>query len=69
MYDIGFCHAKRSFGRRGSRTEISHRQTISGHLLTRPVGRPPKYIRRYYVSFNCRAKSWDRSRQVVAKVE
>jgi hypothetical protein len=39
------------------------------HLLTRPVGRPPKHVRRYYVSFDYRAKSWDRSRRVVAKVE
>ena len=39
------------------------------HLLTRPVGRPPKSVRRYYVSFDYRAQSWDRDRRVVAKIE
>jgi hypothetical protein len=40
-----------------------------GHLLTRPVGRPPNHVRRYYTSFSYRAKSWDKARRVVAKVE
>ncbi|MBT5494953.1 MAG: transposase, partial [Alphaproteobacteria bacterium] len=39
------------------------------HLQTRPVGRPPNYVRRYYVSFSYRARSWDKKRRVVAKVE
>ena len=39
------------------------------HLITRPVGRPPKSVRRYYVSFDYRAQSWDRDRRVVAKIE
>jgi Transposase DDE domain group 1 len=39
------------------------------HLLKRPVGRPPKEVRRYYASFSYRAGSWDRARRVVAKVE
>ncbi len=39
------------------------------HLLTRPVGRPPNHVRRYYASFGYRAKSWDKARRVVAKVE
>jgi hypothetical protein len=39
------------------------------HLLTRPIGRPPKYVRRYYASFSYRAKSWDKARRVVGKVE
>ncbi len=39
------------------------------HLLTRPVGRPPHEVRRFYASFRYRAQSWSRSRQVVAKVE
>jgi hypothetical protein len=39
------------------------------HLLTRPVGRPPNHVRRYYASFSYRAGSWDRKRRVVAKVE
>jgi len=38
-------------------------------LLTRPVGRPPHYVRRFYASFRYRAQSWSRPRRVVAKVE
>src|SRR5437899_1875929 len=38
-------------------------------LLTRPVGRPPHYVRRFYASFRYRAQSWSRLRRVVAKVE
>jgi hypothetical protein len=38
-------------------------------LLTRPVGRPPLEVRRYYASFSYRAASWNKSRRVVAKVE
>ena len=54
------------------------------HLLTRPVGRPPNHVRRYYASFSYpasperergeqakswdRKQSWDRKRRVVAKV-
>ncbi len=44
-------------------------QESIGHLLTRPVGRPPKHVRRYYASFSYQAGSWDRKRRVVAKVE
>jgi len=40
-----------------------------GHLLTRPVGRPPIKPHRFYHSFEYRAQSWDRPRRVVAKVE
>jgi hypothetical protein len=40
-----------------------------GHLLTRPVGRPPNHVRRYYASFSYRAGSWSKKRRVVAKVE
>jgi hypothetical protein len=39
------------------------------HLLTRPVGRPPHEVRRFYASFRYRAQSWSYSRRVVAKVE
>lgn len=39
------------------------------HLLTRPVGRPANYIRRYYASFSYQAGSWGKKRRVVAKVE
>ena len=38
-------------------------------LLRRPVGRPPKYVRRLYASLGYQAGSWDRKRWVVAKVE
>lgn len=40
-----------------------------GHLLKRPVGRPPKHVQRFYASFSYRAGSWSRKRRVVAKVE
>jgi len=39
------------------------------HLLTRPVGRPPKKPTVVYHSFQYRAASWHKSRRVVAKVE
>jgi len=39
------------------------------HLLTRPVGRPPKKPTVLYWSFRYQAASWDTSRRVVAKVE
>ena len=44
-------------------------QESIAHLLTRPVGRPPNHVRRYYASFRYKAGSWDRKRRVVAKVE
>jgi len=34
------------------------------HLLARPVGRPSQHIKRYYVSFDYQAQSWDRARRV-----
>ena len=40
-----------------------------GHLLTRPVARPPNKPQRFYHSFEYQAQSWDRPRRVVAKVE
>jgi hypothetical protein len=39
------------------------------HLLTRPVGRPPRQPQRFYHSFEYRADSWDRARRIVAKIE
>ena len=33
-----------------------------GHLLKRPVGRPPHEVRRYYASFSCEARSWSKPR-------
>jgi hypothetical protein len=40
-----------------------------GHLLKRPVGRPPHEVRRYYAGFRYQAQSWNRPRHVVAKIE
>jgi hypothetical protein len=40
-----------------------------GYLLSRPVGRPPLEVRRYYASFAYQAGSWNKPRRVVAKVE
>jgi Transposase DDE domain group 1 len=40
-----------------------------GHLLKRPVGRPPHEVRRFYASFRYQAQTWSHSRRVVAKVE
>jgi hypothetical protein len=39
------------------------------HLLTRPVGRPPKKPVVWLTSFRYQAKGWTRPRRVVAKVE
>ena len=39
------------------------------HLLTRPVGRPSQQPKVFYHSFQYQAKSWQRARRVVAKVE
>ncbi len=44
-------------------------QECIAHLLTRPVGRPPNYVRRHYASFSYQAGSWNKKRRVVAKVE
>ena len=38
-------------------------------LLVRPVGRPSRRPKVFYVGFHYQAKSWDRRRRVVAKVE
>jgi hypothetical protein len=40
-----------------------------GHLLTRPVGRPPKKPVVSFANFRYQAKGWTRARRVVAKVE
>ena len=40
-----------------------------GHLLKRPVGRPPHEVRRSFASFSYQAQSWNKPRRVVAKVE
>jgi hypothetical protein len=41
-------------------------QESIAHLLTRPVGRPPNHVRRFYASFSYQAGSWGRNRRVVA---
>ena len=40
-----------------------------GHLLTRPVGRPPKKPQVFHASFSYQAQSWAKPRRVVAEVE
>jgi hypothetical protein len=40
-----------------------------GYLLKRPVGRPPKHVRRHYATFRYGAASWKTPRRVMAKVE
>jgi hypothetical protein len=40
-----------------------------GHLLTRPLGRPPKKPIVSCASFRYQANGWTRARRVVAKVE
>ena len=39
------------------------------HLLTRPVGRPPRKPVVWFADFKYQAASWDRPRRVIAKVE
>jgi hypothetical protein len=39
------------------------------HLLTRPVGRTSRSPKVLHNSFQHQAKSWQRSRRVVAKIE
>jgi hypothetical protein len=38
------------------------------HLLTRPVGRPPRKPQVFFASFSYQAQSWSKPRRVVAKV-
>jgi hypothetical protein len=46
---------------------ILHKKTE--HILTRPVGRPPKKPIVLYHSFRYQAASWKIARRVVAKIE
>ena len=39
-----------------------------GHLLTRPVGRPPNKPQVFFASFSYQAQSWSKPRRVVAKM-
>ena len=43
-------------------------QNRIGHLLKRPIGRPPHEVRRFYASFSYQAQNWKKPRRVVAKV-
>ena len=44
-------------------------QESIAHLLKRPVGRPPKDVRRYHASFSYQAGTWGKPRRVVSKIE
>ena len=44
-------------------------QNEIAHLLKRPAGRPPHSVQRLYSTFRYQARSWDKPRRVVAKVE
>jgi hypothetical protein len=44
-------------------------QARIGHLLTRPVGRPPRKPRVFHAGLGYQAQSWSKPRRVVAKVE
>ena len=37
-----------------------------GHLLTRPIGRPPNEVRRSYANFTYQAGSWSKPRRAIA---
>ena len=38
-------------------------QNRIGHLLKRPIGRPPHEVRRFYASFTYQAQSWNKPRR------
>ena len=42
---------------------------LIGHLLTRPVGRPPNKPQVFFASFTYQAQSWSKPHRVMAKVE
>ena len=58
----GYLHAIRLPGNQVLQRRISP-------LLRRPVGWPPKSVRRIFYSFDDQAGSWNRARRVVAKIE
>jgi len=62
LEEKGFLYAIRLPGNDVLQREI-------GHLLSRPVGRPPKKPIVWYDDFMYQAGSWDKPRRVVAKVE
>ena len=43
-------------------------QESIAHLLKRPVGRPPKEVRRYYASFSYQAGTWDKPLRCIPAV-
>jgi hypothetical protein len=62
LEEQGILYAIRISGNQNLYAEVEH-------LMSRPVGRPPKKPRIFYHSFSYRAASWTRSRRVVAKIE
>ncbi len=67
--DIYECLETEGFGYviRLPRNEVLQGRIV--HLLSRPRGRPPMEVRRYFTSFSYRAGTWTKARRVVAKVE
>lgn len=59
----------RELERRALRKGDAVPQEAIAHLLKRPVGRPPNYVRRFHHDFEYQAASWDKVRRVIAKVE
>jgi len=62
LEEEGFLYAMRLPGNAVLQREIAH-------LLTRPVGRPPREPITWYDSFPYQAATWEKARRVVAKVE
>ena len=58
-----------NFRERGNPPQAIRNIERIGHLLTRPVGRPPNEVRRSYANFSYQAGSWAKPRRVAAKVE
>ena len=80
METVGSFEAKADFSRRLDRVARGKEIAITkkanavlerqiAHLMRRPVGRPSRKPKVIYHSFRYQARSWDRSRRVVAKVE
>jgi len=62
LEEEGYLYAMRLPGNAVLQREIAH-------LLTRPVGRPPREPVIWYDSFPYQAATWDKARRVVAKME
>ncbi len=68
IFEVVQGQRKNTLGIEINLTRVEPGQVIR-HLLKRPVGRPPKEPVVWYHDFKYRAKTWDQSRRVVAKVE